>query len=1063
MRTGRRVGVRPGGRGNDPSITRADLVLLDCRSSPAGARPTRLGPPPFAGRDSGPPPAAAEAAAAGRPEAPRPGGSGYRRPVRLRDLGPLVIERDGRDLPVAGTKGSAMLALLAIHANRLVSMDALTEAAWGQDAPASAASTLPSHIWRLRQLLEPQRAGGVAPQVLLNDAGGYRLVGSPRSIDSLLLAEATVRVRELLTAGRPDAALREADEALALWRGRPYGRAADTEWAAPAVARLEEMRQQIQERRITALVGLGALDIALSDLRPLIAALPYHETLRALQMEALHRSGRTEQALEAFQEARRTFVDEVGIEPGRDLQMLHRRILDDDLGPARSAVPVPVTVAGPAPDPARPSFREVSGATVGVPARPSVSVQLPASLTPLVGRENEMDRLPRLVAAHRLVTITGSAGCGKTRLAVEVARASAPAFPDGVWFVDLVGLDDPALIVDVVASTIGFVPSADATPVENLRGYLASRRVLLVLDNCEHLLSAAAAMVRAVLHDPDGPGSGILATSRQRLGVPGEVGWTLEPLALPASDADPADAAAVQLLVQRLRAADPSLVVDARNMEAVVRICTAVDGLPLPLELAAARAPAFSLTEIADQVSADPNRLSRPGRTGRDHRATLHSAIDWSYRLLGDAEKVAHGRLSVLPGPFTEAAAAAVLDTDTGETEDLLAELVHRSLLGRVGPARPGRPTTFRQLVTVRAHASRVLGDRSDAAGRRGAVDEAGIRRDAFVDALVARRPPLGTTGEPSWYDALDDDLAAVRATLTRRLIDRSAGGGEPLAAPLAFYWFFRGRLLEATRWLTLEHDLLLDGNSRHLDISRLALAGILTLQGRHQQARPYIDAALPIRPDAGPGRVDAVIETLIGLAGAAWVTDDYPVLIEMHRHLQDLVKDTHPTHLRLLVEAVGVMAQAVSGRSEIVVARAEDVRERAAAAGVPMAIWMVSGPPLAVALFAGRPDLGIPWIERSMANHFPFGTGAGGAFIETRANFAAQQGDFALAARLYGAAQSITRRVGMRWPWRPVSLELLDRARGGLPDTAFDRYWRAGSSLDPLGVLDGLQHGWGQ
>ena len=183
--------------------------------------------------------------------------------------------------------------------------------------------------------------------------------------------------------------------------------------------------------------------------------------------------------------------------------------------------------------------------------------------------------------------------------------------------------------------------------------------------------------------------------------------------------------------------------------------------------------------------------------------------------------------------------------------------------------------------------------------------------------------------------------------------------------------------------------------------------------------------------------------------------------MVHTHAHLRSLIDDICSEHLRLLADAADVMAIAVTGEPEAAVAAAVDVQRRAQSAGVPMASWLVSGAPLAVALFSGRPEMGIPWAERCMADHFPSGTGAGGAFIETRANFAAQQREFPLAARLYGAAHAITRRVGMHWPWRDLSLQLLDITRKSLPDNEFDRLWRAGQTLTPMGVLDGLRTGW--
>ena len=419
-----------------------------------------------------------------------------------------------------------------------------------------------------------------------------------------------------------------------------------------------------------------------------------------------------------------------------------------------------------------------------------------------------------------------------------------------------------------------------------------------------------------------------------------------------------------------------------------------------------------------------------------------------------EREQTAHRRLSVLPGPFTEAAAAAILDADTQETEDTLVELVHRSMLARVGAAEPGRPTTFRQLVTVRSHARHDL-------RKTGAVQELDDRRDDFTTELLGRRPPLGTTAEPGWYHSIDDDHATVRATLTRRLIDQPTPDGALLAAQLPFYWYYRGRLVEATRWLTLGHDLLLDGDPHDLTMARLAVSAILTLQGRHDQARPYVDAAIAFPLAPGDPRVDPMIEVLVGLVGAAWITENKPLVVEMNQHLVRLVENTSSAHLRLLVDAVGAMAVAAGGQQEAAIAQAVEVQQRAATAGVSMASWLVSGAPMAYALYSRQPEFGIPWVERCMADHFPSGTGAGGAFIETRANYAAQQGDFLLAARLYGAARSTTRRVGMRWPLRDLTLELIELTKSGLTDREFEQYWRAGQTLSPLQVLDGLRDGW--
>lgn len=959
--------------------------------------------------------------------------------MRVRDLGALVVAVGAHDRPVVGTRGAAMLALLTINVNQRVSVDALMEAAWGERISAGAASTLVSHIWRLRQLLEPERDRRQAPTVLVNDSDGYRLVGGPSSVDSLLFAEACGEVRDLLAAGHAQAAVRRADAALALWRGRPYGALADADWARSAVARLEELRGQLQERRVEGLLASGAVDAALGDLRPLVAAAPFREPLRVLQMQALYRSGRGEEALQAYQEGRRALADEIGIDPGPELQEMHQRILSRD--PTLD------------PHPARPA----------APPR-DVEVHLPAALTPLVGRADVLGRLAGLIRDHRLVTITGAAGCGKTRVAVEAARAVVQDFPDGVWFVDLTAVSDPDLVVDVVASTIGFTPTAGATPLQDLRRYVHSRRILLVLDNCEHVLSGVDQVVRVTLSDPGAASAScLLTTSREPIGIEGETIWTLQPLALPDPDGSAAEAAvapAVDLFLQRLAAVAPTLDLTDDVLTRAREISVAVDGLPLPLELAAARALSHSLDDIAAQVTADPGRLSRVGRGPRDHRATVRSAIEWSHQLLTPDEQLAHRRLSVLPGAFTAGLAAAVVgdipgqpaDDGPADVHDLLARLVHRSLLSSAGPSGPLRPTAFRQLATVRSHARHAL-------DRAGETQVCLDRRDAWTAALIAARPPAGTAAQAGWFRALDDDGATVRATLTRQLIDEPSAAGGRLVGPLTDYWYYRQRLVEAQRWLQLGHDVLrrdaVNGGDPADDlIATMMLAAILAQQRRMDLARQLLADIETQVHDTTPARLVEVGEVLVFLAMSCYTGEAWDLLVGLHRVLRWVADAVSDTNLDLLVDAVGCCALLASGRLDESVDLALSVQQRAEAVDHPAAGYISTAPLIISAVRAGRPQDGIPWIDRCVAMHRRLGSGAIGMFTETRANFTAQLGDFPQAARIYGAAHAATRRAAMGWPNRELTRPLLELTRERLGPAGFEHAWQDGERLTPTDIF---------
>ncbi len=948
--------------------------------------------------------------------------------MRVRDLGALSVAVGTDEHPVAGTRGAAMLALLTINVNQRVSVDSLMAAAWGDSISPGAASTLASHVWRLRQLLEPGRDRRQSPAVLINDSDGYRLVGGPSTVDSLSFAEAAAEVRDLLVAGDAQAAVRRADAALALWRGQPYGGLAEADWAQSAVARLEELRGQLQECRIEGLLASGAVDTAISDLRPLTAAMPFRESLRALQMEALYRSGRAEEALNAYRQARQVLRDEIGIEPGAELKAMHERILRGDPALSRRVEP-------------RPS-----------PPR-DVEVHLPYTLTPLVGRDDVLGPLSALVRGHRLVTITGAAGCGKTRVAVDVARAVAQDFPDGVWFVDLTAVSDLDLVVDVVVSTIGFAASAGATALQDLRRYLQTRRILLVLDNCEHVLPSVDQIVRVILGDSRSvPECCILTTSREPIGITGETVWTLEPLGLPDEDGqDATSAPAVQLFLQRLTALAPALDVDDHVIALAAQISVAVDGLPLPLELAAARALSHSLDDVAAQVTADLSRLGRVGRAPQDHRATVRSAIEWSHQLLSPAEQQAHRRLSVLPGAFTAGLAGALVGAavhgQAGDADNLLAQLVHRSLLASEGSSRRGRPTAFRQLATVRSHALHALDD-------AGETQECVDRRDAWTTALIASRPPLGTAPEGDWDHALDDNYATVRATLARRLLDEPSAEGGRLTYPLTYYWYYRGRLVEGSRWLQLGHDLLRGGDPTDELLGRLSLSAVLALQRREDQVRPLLDGIGDQVRAVPSNRLVEVGEALAGLSVSCYTSEAYELLVNLDPVLRWVAAQAQDANVALLADAVGCCALLVAGQLEASVDLALSVHHRADAADHLAAGFISTAPLIIGALQAGRPDEGIPWVDRCATLQLRLGSGAIGMFTETKANFTVQLGDYAQAARMYAAARTATRRAAMGWPNRAMTPPLLALTRERLSRDDFERAWQEGEGLTVVDVF---------
>ena len=951
--------------------------------------------------------------------------------MRIRDLGPLVVELDGTVTELGGTKQAALLGLLAVNANRAVSARALMLAAWGPDAEVSL-SSLDSQLWRLRNVLEPGR--GRSSSVLVRDGNSYRLRVDPDAVDSVRFERLASRAGEALAGRDAVAAAPMIEEALALWRSspdEPLGRDGE---AAPMIKRLDEIRSQLMERRIDALLDLGADERALADLEPLLVRTPYREHLWRQRMLALSRLGRTEEALATYARVRSLLSDELGLDPGAELQEMHARILAAD-------APVPRVRPVAAPPPA-----------------PPAEVHLPQRRTALIGRGPDLARLQALVLGQPLVTICGPGGSGKTRLSVEVAAAAAAGFPDGVWFVDLAAATDAQLVVDVVVSTLALGATRVVDPLPALADFARGRRMLVVLDNCEHVLDGVARVVETLLGagpgDPE-PGPTVLTTSREPLDLDGEHIWTLAPLSLRAEDAsDAGSAPALRLFLERARAAHPEVELGPDQLGLAVEICQALDGLPLAIELAAARVRSFSLAEIAEQARADPSRLSRVGRARGDHRQSLFEAIEWSYRLLDPREKTLHRYLSVLPGPFTLSAAtgvAAGMGADPYEIADGLLGLAHRSLL-TVGQTARGRTTSsFAQLETVRSHASRQL-------VAEGEATDVLARRDQWVRSLLARRPRLGHPEAPVWYDELEECYPAVRAVLQRAA--RPDGDAElvALGSGLGFFWYFRSRMIEGCRWLEKAQAAGLQPVDSAEDLAlRLRLAAAFMLRFRPDLAREHLPADLGRL--SGSSRESSVLlaEAMVSAAGGAWACRAFDLVGSLAEQLGRLAAEIDDVHVRLFADIIGCVASLPLGRFAETGARAETLYARSVELENLHGGWLAALVRCVVASETANRSDALAWTRRVVDVHARLGGGGSQVFLESLANCFAVAGDFEGAVRVYSASQTQARRAGSGWPEHPKTRELFARARAGLPAAAFDRVWHDGAHRSVADLVEAL------
>ncbi|GAA4529271.1 BTAD domain-containing putative transcriptional regulator [Amycolatopsis samaneae] len=688
--------------------------------------------------------------------------------LRVTLLGAFQVVRGDAVLPVPGARLRSLLVRLALAGGRAVEPGVLVDAIWAEEPPAGPASSLQTLVSRLRRALAP------APGVLTQVAGGYRLAVDAADVDALRFERLTATGREKLRSGAPEAAGAVLAEAVALWGDRPGTEPVIIAAVAPAVAtRLARLSVEAVTDLAEAELALDRAEAAATRLTGLLAEHPVHERAAALLMDALAARGREAEALAVHERIREALADVLGADPGTALRDRHLRLLRQD---------PPVPDAPPARTP---------------------PTNLPAPLTSFLGRDEDLARVGGRLAAGRLVTVLGPGGAGKTRLALEAARRHRPEYRDGVWLVDLAPVTAPAKIATAVLAGTGLrggaMPGtrkrADGDELDVLVGELRGRECLLLLDNCEHLIDAVAHLVAALL--PRCPGVRVLATSREPLAVDGEALLPLAPLALPGPDDDVDQAghtASVRLFTERAAAVRPGFEVDEATLPDIVRVVRGLDGMPLALELAAARLRTLALPDLADGLSDRFRLLTTGSRTAPPRHRTLRAVIAWSWELLDEHERVVAERVSVLPGGVTFASATAVCAgtaVPTAEIPDLLAALVDRSLL-QLAPGT-GR---YRMLETLREYGA----DRLTAAGDLGAVRDLAA---AYFTGLMARHDPeLRGPGQLGAMKVIGAEYDNTLAALRHRCVTRDAPGALALALSLTWYWQMFGLDADAAYWL---------------------------------------------------------------------------------------------------------------------------------------------------------------------------------------------------------------------------------------------------------------------
>ncbi|MEU0567383.1 BTAD domain-containing putative transcriptional regulator [Nonomuraea sp. NPDC005983] len=703
--------------------------------------------------------------------------------MRFGVLGPLSVWTDqGEPVTIPGLKVRAVLADLLVHDGVTVSADRLVDDLWRDEPPGNPSGALQVRVSQLRRALEEAEPGG--KNLVVSRAPGYLLQVATEAVDAGRFTALVARAQSADGPGERSALL---GEALALWRGPALADFADEEWTRAAILRLEEQRLAALEQRAEARLELGEHSLLVGELGDLVARHPLRERLRAVHMRALYRAGRQSEALAGYAELRERLADELGLDPGPELAALHQAILEQDPG---LAPPNPNAAVGP-------------------------RTNLPASLSPLIGRDDGLDEVRSLLETGRLVTLTGSGGVGKTRLALETATHLVDSYADGVWLVELAPLDlrraaDPAppdrqagergveALAEAVLTALDVrQDTGPSATVDRLAEVLRPRRTLLVLDNCEHVVEQVAKLAERLLRAA--PGLRVLATSREPLALVGEVLWNVPPLDVP--DGAGLEAVrgsdAARLFVARAAATAPGFALDAGNAGAVAQLCRRLDGIPLALELAATRVRALGVNGVVSRLD-NRFRLLTGGHRGTPARQqTLTAVIDWSWELLTEPERTVLRRLAVHADGCTLEAAEEVCADGVGDAEldvlDLLVRLVDKSLVVAVEGAAGVR---YRLLESVSEYCLARLSD-------AGELREVRLAHARYHLALaVQAEPRLYGHDQQEWLRRLDTDSANLRAALDTMSRERDTTGALTLVNALAWYWYLRGRNAEALRSL---------------------------------------------------------------------------------------------------------------------------------------------------------------------------------------------------------------------------------------------------------------------
>ena len=948
-------------------------------------------------------------------------------------LGPLLIEEDRWRL----RKARSLIKLLALAPGHRLHREQVMEALWPELGMHKASNNLHQILHTARRAFEPSAlargsaAASPSGYLLLRDNQLTLCPDSPLWVDVDAFEEAAATARYTL---EPQAIRAAID----LYAGELLPEDRYEVW-------LEERRAHLRELYLSLLLELGALyeerkefGRGIEALSRVVAQEPIHEGAHVGLMRFYALSGRRREALSQYVRLRESLFGELGTEPEATTTRLQQEIW---------AGTFPHSDLPPGGFPAQ---EEEAPSAAGGPRH-----NLPLARTSFVGRERERLEIKRFLAMTRLLTLTGTGGCGKTRLAVEVARDLVGAYPDGVRLVDLAPLSEAELVPQVVAQALGVREQPNRPLLETLKDALRTKKMLLMVDNCEHLLEAVVGLVDALLDCC--PHLRILATSRETLNTAGEVNWVVPSLTVPNSSQQAPTAEELQgyesarLFVERAHYRNPSFELSVRNGEAVSQVCRHLEGIPLAIELAAARMGVLSVEQLASKLEDSLKLLTGGGRTAEPRQRSLRATLEWSHELLDEHEQVLFRKLSVFAGEWSLEAAEEVCSAEgieESEVFDLLSELVDKSLvMADAGAEQEEGASRFRMLEPIRQYAR----ERLEESGEADAVRN---RHAAWLLALAERAgPELRGARQVTWLKRLETERDNVRGAMRWLLGKGESQTAARIGWALWLFWWMHGHFTEGRRWmeeaLAKEDALPASARAKALFVVGTMADG----QADRQSAEPLLEESLGLFKKLGDKLGYALALGTIGLVAVSQEHPDRGIAFiqEAADHFLELGEE-HFASATLSFSAVGWFVQGDHERAKRL---AERGLELAQEVGDAQATSIACCAGATVAQAEGDHERAKELYGEGLDNSAEAGNETNVAYcLQGLAASAASQGRQARAARLWGAAEALLEKIEaaayIYAPYRSVYRDQVSAARAQLDVVAWETAWAEGRAMTP-------------